>query len=135
MRTEADSRRSEHMAALRSALWHMPKATRAQLAKETGLSVMTVGKLLAVMEARGEVIQSGTLRGAASGDAFVTIDMRGVKIHIVCVGVALQRCQLRVRGELGLILCGDADVSGCNGLWGVGHRGPPFLAWELDTGG
>lgn len=57
MKTEADNRRSMHMAALRSALWRLGRATRAELAKETGLSAMTIGKLLAVMEARGEVTQ------------------------------------------------------------------------------
>lgn len=65
MRTDADGRRSEHMAALRSVLQRKIRTTRTELSKETGLSTMTVGKLLAVMETRGEVFQRETERGTA----------------------------------------------------------------------
>lgn len=57
-------RKSAHMDALRRALVERRSATRAQLAEATGLSTMTIGKLLAELEARGEVRQDET---AASG--------------------------------------------------------------------
>ncbi len=61
MKVEADSRREEHLCALRRVLMQARRATRAQLAQATGLSTMTIGKLLFDMERRGEVCQDETL--------------------------------------------------------------------------
>lgn len=71
MKTRADSRRSEHLSAVRQALWKMPRVTRAQLSESTGLSAMTVGKLLAVMQERGEVRQDETQRGAGGRPSMI----------------------------------------------------------------
>ena len=62
MKTTPDNRRPEHIAALRRALLLCRQATRQQLADASGLSTMTVGKLLGEMTARGEVCQRGTER-------------------------------------------------------------------------
>ena len=71
MKTRADSRRPEHLSAVRQALWKMPRVTRAQLSESTGLSAMTVGKLLAVMQERGEVRQDETQRGAGGRPSMI----------------------------------------------------------------
>lgn len=60
-----DTRRRTHMDALRRALMARGSATRAQLAGDTGLTAMTVGKLLTDMERRGEVSQRAS--DASSG--------------------------------------------------------------------
>ena len=63
MKTGTDPRLAEHIDSVRGALMARGRATRAELSADTGLSTMTIGKLLAVMEQRGEVSQDGTLRG------------------------------------------------------------------------
>ena len=55
--SSSDLRRGQHLRRLRMELIAMRRATRAQLSERTGLSTMTVGKLLAELEARGEVRQ------------------------------------------------------------------------------
>mgnify|MGYP002552041797 CR=1 FL=1 len=55
--SSSDLRRGQHLRLLRMELIAMRRATRAQLSERTGLSTMTVGKLLAELEARGEVRQ------------------------------------------------------------------------------
>lgn len=57
MKTTPDNRRPQHFAALRRAMLDSPQATRQQLAQQTGLSAMTIGKLLGEMQARGEISQ------------------------------------------------------------------------------
>ncbi len=71
MKTQIDPRRAEHLNALRRALLERRQATRAQLAEATGLSTMTIGKLLAQMEQRGEVKQDETLRTSSGRPSFV----------------------------------------------------------------
>ena len=86
MKTEIDGRRCEHMDALRQALASMHRATRAQLAEATGLSAMTVGKLLAVMQERGEVYQRDTLR-LSGGRPSVIAQYNGDYLHFAAVSV------------------------------------------------
>ena len=86
MKTEIDGRRGEHMDALRQALLSMRRATRAQLAEATGLSAMTVGKLLAVMQERGEVFQGDTQR-LAGGRPSVIAQYNGDYLHFATVVV------------------------------------------------
>jgi len=86
MKTEIDGRRCEHMDALRRVLVSMHRATRAQLAEATGLSAMTVGKLLAVMQERGEVYQKDTLR-LSGGRPCVIAQYNGDFLHFAVVSV------------------------------------------------
>lgn len=86
MKTRADSRRPEHLSALRQALWRMPRATRAQLSEATGLSAMTVGKLLCVMERYGEVRQDETER-TAGGRPSVIAQYNGGYAHFASIVV------------------------------------------------
>lgn len=86
MKTQIDSRRPEHLDALRQALLRMRRATRAQLAEETGLSAMTVGKLLALMQARGEVFQDETMR-LAGGRPSVIAQYNGDYAHFAAIVV------------------------------------------------
>ena len=85
-----DLRRSVHMLCLRDALMARRYATRAQLAADTGLSTMTVGKLLAELEARGEVTQEGTLPGAGGRPSTVAA-YNGAYAHVAVVSV--EQCE------------------------------------------
>lgn len=89
MKTEADNRRPEHMACLRQALLERRRATRAQLSEATGLSTMTVGKLLAEMEKRGEVRQDETVR-LAGGRPSVIASYCGGYAHFATICVQQQ---------------------------------------------
>ncbi len=60
MTAKGDTRRQRHTDALRRALIARRSATRAELAGDTGLTTVTVGKLLAGMEQRGEISQNAT---------------------------------------------------------------------------
>lgn len=86
MKTEIDGRRGEHMDALRRALLVMRRATRAQLSEATGLSTMTVGKLLSVMQERGEVDQGDTLR-LSGGRPSVIARYNGNYRHFAVIAV------------------------------------------------
>ena len=86
MKTEIDGRRCEHMDALRRVLVSMHRATRAQLAEATGLSAMTVGKLLAAMQERGEVYQKDTLR-LSGGRPSVIAQYNGDYLHFAVISV------------------------------------------------
>lgn len=79
-----DNRRTEHIDSLRRALTGARRATRAQLAEATGLSAMTVGKLLAQMQARGEVQQDEMLR-APSGRPSTVASYCGDYAHFATV--------------------------------------------------
>ncbi|MGN0995517.1 MAG: hypothetical protein ACI4PG_01270 [Candidatus Ventricola sp.] len=87
-----DSRRAEHMDSLRQALTSARRATRAQLARATGLSAMTVGKLLGEMELRGEVSQDGFSR-ALSGRPSIVASYCGDYAHFATVSVEQQEGQ------------------------------------------
>lgn len=89
MRKEIDSRRADHMDSLRGALIARRRATRAQLSEDTGLSTMTVGKLLAQMERSGEVRQDETV-SAPSGRPSTIAAYNGEYAHLATVS-AVQR--------------------------------------------
>lgn len=82
-----DPRLAEHMDSVRAALLERGSATRAELAAQTGLSAMTVGKLLAVMELRGEVCQDELLRQNC-GRPSIVARYRGDFAHFATVTVA-----------------------------------------------
>lgn len=84
MAQTGDPRLAEHMDSLRGALLARGRATRAELAADTGLSTMTVGKLLAAMELRGEVSQD-EVQKAASGRPSVVARYRGEYAHFATV--------------------------------------------------
>ena len=84
MAQAGDSRLSQHMDSLRGALLARGRATRAELAADTGLSTMTVGKLLAAMELRGEVCQDETVQ-AASGRPSTVARYRGDYAHFAVI--------------------------------------------------
>ena len=86
MAQTGDPRLAEHIDSLRGALLARGRATRAELAADTGLSTMTVGKLLAAMELRGEVSQDETVK-AASGRPSVVARYRGDYAHFATVTV------------------------------------------------
>lgn len=86
MKTTPDNRRSEHTAALRRALLSRRQATRQQLADATGLSAMTVGKLLVGMTARGEVCQPGT-QSQGSGRPSMIAAYNGDYAHFASIVV------------------------------------------------
>lgn len=79
-----DPRLSQHMDCLRTALLTRGRATRAELAADTGLSTMTVGKLLSAMELRGEVCQDETVQ-AASGRPSTVARYRGDYAHFAVI--------------------------------------------------
>ncbi len=81
-----DNRRPEHIAALRRALLLCRQATRQQLAAETGLSAMTVGKLLGEMTARGEVRQIRT-QSQGSGRPSMIAEYNGDYAHFAAIVV------------------------------------------------
>ena len=81
-----DNRRPEHIAALRRVLLLRRQATRQQLAAETGLSAMTVGKLLGEMTARGEVRQIRT-QSQGSGRPSVIAEYNGDYAHFAAIVV------------------------------------------------
>lgn len=83
--TEPDGRRAEHIDALRRALKGMRRATRSQLAKATGLSAMTVGKLLSVMEERGEAREDGMIASGGRPSSIVCYDGEYARFATVCV--------------------------------------------------
>ncbi len=89
MKTEIDPRKAEHLDALRQALLSCRRATRAQLSGMTGLSTMTVGKLLAHMELRGEVRQDEMLR-SASGRPSTVAGYNGEYAHFAAISVHQQ---------------------------------------------
>ena len=82
-----DPRLAEHMDSVRAALLERGSATRAELAAQTGLSAMTVGKLLAAMELRGEVRQDELLRQSC-GRPSIVARYRGDFAHFATVTVA-----------------------------------------------
>ena len=86
MAKTGDPRLAEHIDSLRGALLARGRATRAELAADTGLSTMTVGKLLAAMELRGEVSQDETVK-AASGRPSLVARYRGDFAHFATVTV------------------------------------------------
>lgn len=86
MAQTGDPRLAEHIDSLRGALLARERATRAELAADTGLSTMTVGKLLAAMELRGEVSQDETVK-AASGRPSVVARYRADYAHFATVTV------------------------------------------------
>ena len=86
MRTMPDNRRPEHIAALRRALLLCRQATRQQLADTSGLSTMTVGKLLGEMTARGEVRQIRT-QSQGSGRPSVIAEYNGDYAHFAAIVV------------------------------------------------
>lgn len=92
MAQTGDPRLAEHMDSLRGALLARERATRAELAADTGLSTMTVGKLLAAMELRGEVSQNETVK-AASGRPSVVARYRGDYAHFATVTVCQREGQ------------------------------------------
>ena len=79
-----DSLRAAHMDSLRQALTGARRATRAQLAEATGLSTMTVGKLLRQMEQRGEVTQD-ELERAPNGRPSMVASYCGDYAHFATV--------------------------------------------------
>ncbi len=82
----SDQRLSKHMDSLRRVLIGCRRATRAELAAQTGLSAMTVGKLLARMQARGEVSQNETV--ASGGGRPSTVAQYNADFaHFACVSV------------------------------------------------
>ncbi|MDO5377789.1 MAG: hypothetical protein Q4G52_05585 [Clostridia bacterium] len=83
--TDPDGRRAEHIDVLRRTLRGMRRATRSQLAKATGLSVMTVGKLLAVMEQRGEVREAGQVASGGRPSSVASYDGDYAHFATVCV--------------------------------------------------
>lgn len=87
MRNENDSRRADHMDSLRQALRIRRRATRAELAEETGLSVMTIGKLLREMEMRGEVRQEES-HVSGGGRPSMTAVYQGDYAHFAVIGIA-----------------------------------------------
>lgn len=87
-----DSRRAEHMDSLRQALTGVRRATRAQLAEATGLSTMTVGKLLGQMERRGEVTQD-ELERAQSGRPSMVASYCGDYAHFATICAEQQEGQ------------------------------------------
>lgn len=86
MKTTPDNRRPEHIAALRRALLSRRQATRQQLSDATGLSAMTVGKLLGGMTARGEVRQPGT-QSQGSGRPSMIAAYNGDYAHFASIVV------------------------------------------------
>lgn len=74
------------MDSLRRALTARRRATRAQLAADTGLSTMTVGKLLARLEQRGEVRQDET-EPAPSGRPSTIAAYNGEFAHVATISV------------------------------------------------
>lgn len=86
MKTTTDNRRPEHMAALRRTLLGCRQATRQQLASATGLSTMTVGKLLGEMTARGEVRQPRT-QSQGSGRPSMIAEYNGDYAHFAAIVV------------------------------------------------
>lgn len=121
MKVEADSRRGEHLDALRRELMNVRRATRAQLANATGLSTMTIGKLLSDMEQRGEVRQDETLT-SLSGRPSIIASYNADYAHFAAVTVmqlngksAFELCVYNLFGEAvmqrSLLLeqvCGDS---------------------------
>lgn len=89
MRAAPDNRRSEHIAALRRAMLACGETTRQQLAAQTGLSAMTVGKLLGEMASRGEVRQRKT-ESAGSGRPSLLAAYNGDYAHFATVIVEQQ---------------------------------------------
>ena len=81
-----DNRRPEHIAALRRALLLCRQATRQQLADTSGLSTMTVGKLLGEMTARGEVRQPRT-QSRGSGRPSLIAEYNGDYAHFASIVV------------------------------------------------
>lgn len=81
--TDPDGRRAEHIGALRHALREMRRATRAQLSEATGLSTMTMGKLIAEMERRGEARQDG--RRASGGRPSSVVCYEGEYAHFAAI--------------------------------------------------
>lgn len=81
-----DNRRPEHIAALRRALLLCRQATRQQLADTSGLSTMTVGKLLGEMTARGEVRQPRT-QSRGSGRPSMIAEYNGDYAHFAAIVV------------------------------------------------
>lgn len=86
MGQDIDSRRADHMDSLRWALIARRRATRAQLSEDTGLSTMTVGKLLAQMERCGEVRQDETV-SAPSGRPSTIAAYNGEYAHFAAISV------------------------------------------------
>lgn len=86
MKTTPDNRRPEHIAALRRTLLLCRQATRQQLADTSGLSTMTVGKLLGEMTARGEVRQIRT-QSRGSGRPSMIAEYNGDYAHFAAIVV------------------------------------------------
>lgn len=86
MRAAPDNRKSEHIAALRRTMMTCGETTRQQLAARTGLSAMTVGKLLGEMTSRGEVRQRRT-ESTGSGRPSLLATYNGDYAHFVTVVV------------------------------------------------
>ena len=86
MKTTPDNRRPEHIACLRRTLLARRQATRRQLSAETGLSAMTVGTLLGVMTARGEVRQL-SMQSRGSGRPSMIAQYNGDYAHFAAIVV------------------------------------------------
>lgn len=97
MKQQGDGRRAEHMDDLRQALWTRRRATRVQLAEATGLSTMTVGKLLGEMERSGEVRQDETQR-APSGRPSTIASYCGDYLHFATI------CAEQMEGRTALVM-------------------------------
>lgn len=104
MGQDIDSRRADHMDSLRGALIARRRATRAQLSEDTGLSTMTVGKLLAQMQRCGEVRQDETV-SAPSGRPSTIAAYNGEYAHFATISVVQ-------RGGRGAFTCSVYNLFG-----------------------